>query len=1322
MNRLTNTLYLFFLFYIVLPIQAQEYIFDVEHINVEEGLPDRRVLNILQDKKGFIWVSTPGAISRYDGYHFKSYSSDFLGIRGNTAVKFAVDQQNNLWYREVIYSNKIKVGIIDLEADSLLSIGDYTKGLFTAKDIAAFSTDRLNRAIFYIGTKDGTIYKYDDGFVIISRQEAVLNDVFSCEQAADGSYWLLNDGKVVNISKNKEQSYSIPSYPHRIIRTTPSVLIQTEDFNKQKIEFLNLVDGQFLPYTPESFSEDLYYKLLSSNNGFQGHITKDSLIIQYQSYRASFSNEVINAPCKNCAIKPIAEIVDSQNNFWMATENGIIKISLTKNPFTIIEEGNSLRGIYKTDNQLWIGGYVGNARYDLSSNKVEPFMELPTLAAFSFYKDERDHLWVAGGNSLFEYSADRRQLNVYDVNRGATVLFRNEATDKLFIGTEISLLYFDKKTKTVTQLPSFNNQQIWVRQIYQNEEGIWIVSNNGLFLMDPKTEEIIYHYTIKDGLPTNSINHLYEDEAGIFWLATKNNGLIHWDVEQNIFKQYTTANGLSNNTVYAVYEDGYKNLWLPSNYGLMCFNKQTLSTKVYLPKHGIAHEEFNTYSHFQAADSTLYFGGLNGLTRFHPKDIFQENDALPLYVTEVNVLTSDSERFNNQTEDFKTSQSITLQPNDRILEVSFSLLDYGESSINQYAYKIEGYQDQWVYTKENKIALINMPYGTYNLVIKGRSSTGDWSSSQLNIPLEVQTPFYKKPWFIGWIIFLGSISLIGLVKWRIRKLEKDKNLLEGEVQKRTHELEKDKQIITQQAEALKQLDKTKTRFFSNITHEFRTPLTLIIGPTEQLLKDPAQGNQKKLRGVLKNARQLLGLINQLLDLSKLESGGMKIELFRGDVVAYTQDLIDRLQPMALMKEQRLSILYNQEEWDTYFDKDKWDKIVYNLVSNAIKFTPKGGAIQISLLKEQENSKDWLRLEIKDSGLGIEEAQLSRIFNRFYQADNTTTREQEGTGIGLSLVKELVEVQQGEIWVISKIGKGTSFMLKIPIPDLISSEVAVGSNLQSQLIIPPITELEPLSNDAIVSPIESTSERLRILIIEDNQDMRDYIRSCINEEVYDILEAGDGEIGIERAIATIPDLIVSDVMMPKKDGFEVTQTIRTTLSTSHIPIVLLTAKASLESRLEGLKRGADAYLNKPFSPEELIIRISKLIELRQLLQLRYTNQLSESNQKVEEQFASEDAFFQELRAYILENITGTLNGDIIGKEFGMSRMQLHRKIKALTNQSTSVLVKNIRLEKGLQLLKEKDLNISEIAYETGFSSPNYFSKIFKEKFGKAPSEI
>lgn len=1324
MNIYKILLLLLFYTYASVALYAQAYLFDVEHINVEEGLPDRRVLNILQDQKGFIWVSTAGAVSRYDGYNFKSYSADFLGIKGNASVKFAVDQQNNLWYQEVRYVKQPTIGIINTAMDTLISIEDYTNGLFSAKDIVVFSADRVNKSIFYIGTKDGAIYKYDKEFVLISQGHSFSEIHFLCEQAADGTYWLLNGEKVIHVTENKTQSFSIPTYPHRVIRTTPSIIIQTENLTNQSIVYLNLVNGQFTPYIPDSYSEDKYYKLLSDHNDFQGHITNDSLRIQYQSYSATFSIKDIFTPCTNCKIIPEKEIVDAQNNFWMATENGIIKISLNKNPFTTLEKGNSLRGIYKKENHLWLGGYIRNARYNLSTNEVEPFMERPTLAAFSFDEDEQEHLWVVGGNVLFEYSKEFEPTIYPSTYRGLTVVFKNKITNSILIGTERTLLNFDKKIMLMRPVASFPNQEIWVRQIYQNDKGIWVVTNNGIFLLNSKTETLIHHYTTEDGLPTNNINHLYEDEAETFWIATKNNGLVHWDMAQNNITQYTTANGLSNNTLYAVYEDDFNNLWLPSNYGLMCFDKQTLSTRVYLPKQGIAHEEFNTYSHFRAADGTLYFGGLNGVTQFHPKDIFQQNDSLPLYVTKVNILTSGAEYFDDKTADFKESEHIILQPNDRILEVSFSLLDYGQSSLNQYAYKIEGYQNQWVYTKDNKISLINMPYGDYNLVIKARGAKGNWSARELSIPLEIQIPFYKKWWFLGVILFGGVMGIATMTNWRINKLEKDRKQLKAEVKKRTQELERDKETITKQAEKLKQLDETKTRFFSNITHEFRTPLTLIIGPTEQLLKDPNQKNRRKLYGVLKNAKQLLGLINQLLDLSKLESGGMKLAFFRGDIVAYTKELVDRLRPMANNNQQRLALISNQQEWETYFDKEKWDKIIYNLVSNAIKFTPREGAIQISLLKAKKGDTELIRLEVKDSGIGIKDSQIGQVFNRFYQTDGSSTREQEGTGIGLSLVKELVELQNGEISVISKVGKGTSFRLEIPVPVISTSTVEINEQLASRMTMHPIIEFESSPSIVASSPFsnQTDAERLEILIIEDNDDMRAYIRSCIDEKIYHVSEASNGEAGIEQALAMIPDLIISDVMMPKKDGFEVTQTLRSNLNTSHIPIVLLTAKASLENRLEGLRRGADAYLSKPFSPDELLLRIQKLIELRKLLQLRYTRQLDKHSQKKDAQYEKEDAFVKELKDYVLENINNTLNGDIVGKQFGMSRMQLHRKLKALTNQSISEFIKTVRLERALELLAEKQLNISEISYTTGFSSPNHFSRVFKEKFGKKPSEV
>lgn len=424
----------------------------------------------------------------------------------------------------------------------------------------------------------------------------------------------------------------------------------------------------------------------------------------------------------------------------------------------------------------------------------------------------------------------------------------------------------------------------------------------------------------------------------------------------------------------------------------------------------------------------------------------------------------------------------------------------------------------------------------------------------------------------------------------------------------------------------------------------------------------------------------------------------------------------------MRKKRKPYFLSDQDSWETNFDRDKWDKIVFNLLSNAIKFTPRGNAVQLSLARADQEEREYIRLDVKDTGMGIEERHLERFFDRFYRANTEgsrdTNRTRGGAGIGLSLVKELVELQGGKVAVWSEVGKGTSFQVLLPV---LPAEKIMRSAAGPAPDVLPAPELAPdEAAPTARTPAKDNKRKLELLIIEDNEEMREYIRYCIGEDKYHITEAADGEEGIEKAQALIPDLIISDVMMPKKDGLVVTQVIRSNLSTSHIPVILLTAKASLESRLEGLQRGADAYLIKPFSPHELALRIEKLIEIRQLLQQRYQSGLPSASASA---YRQEDEFITELRAYILEHINeADLSGDRIGRHFGMSRVHLYRKLKALTDQSITELVKAVRLEKALELVREGKLNVSEIAYQTGFTSVSHFSRSFKKHFGKPPSEI
>ncbi|MCO6493754.1 MAG: response regulator, partial [Phaeodactylibacter sp.] len=644
--------------------------------------------------------------------------------------------------------------------------------------------------------------------------------------------------------------------------------------------------------------------------------------------------------------------------------------------------------------------------------------------------------------------------------------------------------------------------------------------------------------------------------------------------------------------------------------------------------------------------------------------------------------------------------------------------------------------DQWVYTSENKISINYLPYGRYNIKVKGRGAAGAWSEMLLSVPVWVKKPFYLQWWFLLAALVSGIGVIAAAIYWRINKLKRDRARLEAEVQKRTRQIEEDKQTIAAQAEALKELDKAKSRFFSNITHEFRTPLTLIIGPLEQALAEnpPPSILRRRMQGVIKNARHILGLINQLLDLSKMESGRMVVEAVRGDIVAYTRELAMQFQPLAGKKELRLHFISDQGSWEANFDRDKWDKVVYNLLSNAIKFTPPGNVIQLSIARACQEGREFIRLDVKDTGIGIDEEQIERVFDRFYQAPSPPRSPQggeefrnsppsgglggAGTGIGLALVKELVELQGGKVVVSSEVGKGTSFCILLPVLQAENIKPLAGRPAADVL-----SGLELAASEAAPqakTPAEDNKEKLELLIIEDNEEMREYIRYCLGEDKYHITEAADGQEGIEKAQALIPDLIISDVMMPKKDGFAVTQAIRGNLSTSHIPLILLTAKASLESRLEGLQRGADAYLTKPFSPQELALRTGKLIEIRRLLQQRYQNASPPDEGGA---YRQEDEFITELRAYVLEHIDDAdLSGDRIGRHFGMSRVHLYRKLKALTGQSITEFVKAVRLQKALELIREGKHNVSEIAYQTGFSSVSHFSRSFKQVFGKAPSEV
>jgi len=888
---------------------------------------------------------------------------------------------------------------------------------------------------------------------------------------------------------------------------------------------------------------------------------------------------------------------------------------------------------------------------------------IPLETIWAIYENQDSILWLGGMQGLQAYNPKKKQLELFDK-------------------------YNNFQELAQSHIVFINND---------NNGLIWICSNSGLYTLDVN-EGITAHFgsneTGANYLPHDNFHHFHQDKEGIFWLASAGGGLIRWDKENNSFQQFTKVDGLSNNVIYAIYEDQHQHLWMSSDYGIIQFDKKTFQSKAYLMEDGISHSEFNRVSHFQSPDGRIYFGSLNGVTAFHPDDFYDfEKFTLnaTVQITDFQQFDDASNRLKDKTSELIETNKIILNPDDPFFRLGFSLLTYEPSNKIQYAYQIEGVDKDWTYQKEASIQMGRLPYGDHVLKIKGQAANGQWSSEELAINIHALRPFYLQLWFL----ILSGLSLItlilGSIKWRTLQYQKNQEILELEVANQTS-------MIQQQTDELKELDASKNRFYNNISHEFRTPITVIMG-----MMDNIKGHENERSLVRRNSKNLLRLVNQLLDLSKIESGSMEINLVKGDIINYLQYLTESFDSAA--KEKSIQLFFYGEQRTLYmaFDEVKFQQIIYNLLSNAIKFTAKYGKVVLHATQIEKDNNAYVQLKITDNGVGIAAEELPHIFDRFYQTDSSTTRKGEGTGIGLALTKELIELMKGFIYVKSTLGQGTEFTLLFPIKE--ATKTLPNAAYRSAVKIVPEEVHRPTSIETTkIEQSHSFQENglPQILIIEDNLDVIFYLESILKKE-YQIIKAEDGSKGINKAYKFIPDLIITDVMMPEKDGFEVCQTLKNDQRTSHIPIIILTAKATDADRMMGLENGADAFLMKPFNKKELFIRLEKLIDLRKALQKRYGH----SNYY--------------LRAIEKESksLESRLSIEQLSQSVQLSQSQLYRKLKALTGETPIQFIRKIRLHRSLEMLKTTDLNIAEIAYSVGFNDPNYFSRMFHKEFGKSP---
>ncbi|MFT5164784.1 MAG: signal transduction histidine kinase/CheY-like chemotaxis protein [Saprospiraceae bacterium] len=1346
-------LLIFFTCLQVLSAKAQEYIVSLQQLTTNDGLLHREVESIFQDSRGFMWIATAKGLSRYDGYQFKHWTKED-GLTSDKVRIKVEDAEGYLWLFSADGNWEDKISLLHIETEKIVSFKD--KFGAKAHDNLPDFNDRFLKSeegtIYYIDKQRTALTSFHPGqgiqSVALDFSEGLELVCFSSPNAI----WAQQARKAISFYQQNNDDQVSEHYKDRVVE----IDLNGRTLNQYEHNGYLGTGKFFLKEKALWYQEELpeemgdFYKIDAARKRWKIPVEKLHLEDEFAEMPGFFLEEylekndiifgahtgrlVLMHPDKGVVMdlnEYFPELnmdnrlgykghfMDSENRIWIAGDFGCYILDIQENLFQkrLYKDLNAedehkkrlaCRDIIEYRGELLVATESNNI---LDLNSGERIIEASNLdlnnLSWSLYHSRDGNLYSGGYPYFFNLNVENQRTELVreaeDKNLGIWSIFEDQ-NGKIWLGAN-GLRTISPGEKVIKEFDEYNQfdalKDAIVLDIKEEQDGIiWLSTNAGLFTLDIEKGITERYWSGGEGqfyLPTDNVQHFFQDRDNLFWLATAGDGLIRWDKEKNESRRFTTADGLANNVIYAVYGDDFDHLWMSSDYGIMQFNKTTNTSTAYLTKDGITHDEFNRISHFQDKDGTIYFGGLNGVTSFHPQD-FQTSRILedsPIRITEFLQFNGDDNELIDRTGLLTQSHQITMYPSDRFFQLHFSLLAYENNDQIEYAYKIEGIDKDWNVQKENSLRLSRLPYGKHVLKIKGQASGGEWSSNILEIEMNIVRPFYLQ----GWFILLAVLSFLGLT-YRLYQFNINRKLTSAETQR------------------ILDLDQLKTKLYNNISHEFRTPLTVIMGLADNIREQP---QEKSL--IKRNSKNLLQLVNQLLDLAKLDAQSIHLNYKQADIITYLKYLMESFHSLAIEKYIPLTFDPEEEEIVMDFDELKIQQIIYNLVSNAIKFTPENGRISLLVSRRTEKGQPFIQINIEDTGIGITKKDIAFIYDRFYQTDDSNTQA-GGTGIGLSLTKGLIQQMNGNITVESEVSKGTVFTILLPITN--QSPLAdhltpapVNLSLESQA-----TEINNAIDYNKPTPAVSLlnkEDRPRVLIIEDNKDVATYLKLCIQDS-YEIEYAENGQVGIEKAFKVIPDLIISDVMMPFKDGYEVTQRLKNDSRTSHIPIILLTAKATTQDKVEGLEVGADAYLLKPFQKEELLVRLRKLIELRTQLHAYYTT-LSDQIFPKEKILSLDEILIQKLHKLITDEIgNSNLDAEDLCREGALSKAQLYRKIKALTGKTPALYIRSIRLTKAMELLREGKLSISEVAYSLGFSDPSYFSRIFSKEFEQTPSSV
>lgn len=1354
-NKITYVLALF----VVLNSYAQNQVYKFTNFSTSQGLSQSSVIAIQQDKLGQMWFGTRDGLNKYDGSEFKVYRNivnDSLSISNNNVLSIKEDKDGAIWVGTYNGLNKYN----PLENNFKRYFREKNKNSLSSNTI--WCIEELGNEI-WIGTTNGlSIYdKSKDKFINITyrkKEPNSLNKNFITKilKTKNGDIWLGTSKGLFKLIDRTQNKFHFKRYYYKSNHMKKGYDIMIQDLLEDE-------EGNILAATKGSgmllLKKDLdsltplnkikkYSKLKSNdyrvlsfdkkgnlwfgtNNGVyiidtndEVHYTKGNQNLNkmksiycdlngsmwlgtyydgvslWDENNLNFTNLNYNNTIKSLSHNVVSSIVrDNKSNTYIGTEGGGITVLDSLNRKIDVINTQNYKGLLSNNIKSLLfldGGYLFIGTFDngltvlnLKSKKiiqnyipVSLSQKIGKVSVYSIKKEKKNTIWIGTfGKGLIRFNTIDKSFQV-----------------------------FENKSSDIKSLTSNRVRNILV----DSKKRVWVGTQKGLSLISFSNNE---DYKIKNFFFDEKINSgddiltMYEDKLHDIWIGTKAQGLFKFN--GNSFDRVNIIGGKNKTeikSIHSILEDNNKSLWLSSNYGIANYNTRSKETIIYNQTDGLIDNEFNDNAAYKTSNEVFYFGGPRGVSYFNPNKI-NVNEYSPQVVLTDFKVKNESVEISKQgilKKHISFTKSISLTYDNANFSINFSIPNFINSNNNHYLYRLIGIQDEWITTTKNEAIYTIQKPGTYVFEVKGANNDGIWNEKPTKLEIKVSPAPWRSWWAFTIYFLLIIVSLIALVRF-----SKSKSKLKHEL-----ELEHIENIRNED------LNKTKLEFFTNISHEFRTPLTLILGPLQQILSDYQGSNKmyKKLLIVENNANHLLRLINRLMNFRKLENNQSKLQSAEGNIVKFLKEIYFSFTEHAKNGGYNYNIETNSEEVFIYYDREKLERVFYNLISNAFRYTPKGGDIKINIRKAQEE----LIIEVEDNGVGISGEYIDKIFDRFFEVpihNKPQENYNKGTGIGLSIAKNIVKLHKGNIEAENKLERGIVFRVTLPLGRLhLSDDEVIADFKVSDDISQYKSQLDQfnITIDESLDDILIDENKLTILIVEDNKPLRSFIKNLLKKE-YNILEAENGRVAIQKAIEFLPDLIVSDVVMPVMVGTELCAKIKENLKTSHIPVILLTSRSSLIFRLEGLNSGADEYISKPFDLNEFKLKIKNILESNLRLKNKFTKEdyLSPNEITVS---SIDEKLLKKAFKIVEENISNNqFDIPFFCSELGVSRTMLFVKIKAWTNVTPNEFIQTIRMKRAAQLLENNKLNISQVCYKVGFKNPKYFSKCFNKKYGLTPSE-